>query len=203
MNQYLPEQRLSCCCCLKNSSSAGFDKANCRALLTIYRRELKTVARVSGCVRDGDGDASPFCDDCSRCSDGRKRGRRRAGQGARASGSPARQSLSSGHARVRRPGPDARADRSGHSAAGETPSRRASDDLPLRRADRRAAGAVSLNSSPPASPAGRNYVTLRRCSASRGSPEFGHRRLLQMPTNRMGATYWRRPSAGVPTAAAR
>ena len=42
-----------------------------------------------------------------------------------------------------------------------------------------------------------------RSAASRGSPGFRRRRRPRTPTSRMGATYWRRPSAGAATCAAR
>ena len=144
MRQSLPEQQLSRCKTKGKFFADSHKTANCSMLLTIYPKELKTVSRLFGCVRDGDGYACPFCDDCRGFADGGNRRSGRTGQGAGASGSPARQSSrSSGDDGVRRPGARARTGGSSRFDTGETAPRGASDDLPLRRADRRAAGAVA------------------------------------------------------------
>ena len=189
MNQSLPERRLSYCKTKEKFSANSRQTANCAMLLTIYPKELKTVSRLFGCVRDGDTYACPVCNDCCGLTDGGNCRSSGARQGACASGSSASESSSSpGDARVRRAGPDAGTGGSRRFNCAETPPCGPSDDLPLRRADRRAALSQSCATLP------------ARSAASRGSPGSRHRRPLQTRTSRMGAKCSGRPSAGAVTA---
>lgn len=186
--------------------------------LTIYRSESETVSRVSGCIRDGDGDARAFYHDCSGCAGGRNCCSRRADEGACKGRCPANQPSGSGAARVRGPGRCARIDGPSQFVPSETAPRRPRHDLPLRRSDRRAAlgtfvmpakAGIHLSDVKRGAPtwtpasAGVTAVTSRRCSASRESPEFRHLQPRRTPTNRMGATCSDRPSALAATAGAR